>query len=377
MDQPVTKVGVAVEPRAGGTAMLSIRVVEIPEGEVMLAPMTQLELVRSTLEQNLLDDEKHLSDLQTRIGKKMRDAGAMMLQERGEWDVSRIDESLVGSALALLEQADRIGAEAQAIQAKAHGIFTNPLSRIKLRQLERDWGATEEKLAPFLIAIARQAPEATVAPANAAMAEVRELEQELAQLDASIAEKRQIREKVVDQLQKRSDTVSKAGFDLLLEAGTLAKNGLQPIASRLITKPGESAYLATHATLTKKRTRTHYVGRSSGVSFPIFKGVRYRVGSFRGTPITEEYVAYVGSGDLVLTNQRVAYVAPEHGASIPLDKLLHVEAYTDGLAFVKEGRESAYAFLVDEPNRFVYYLNYVLDHRASSPRAPKREPRSP
>jgi hypothetical protein len=337
----------------------------------MLAPIAQLDLVRSALEKNLVGDKKSLDDFRPRIDKKLRDAGALMLQERAKWDASGIDQSVLASALDLQGQADREGSEAQALQGKVQGIFANPLSRIKLRQLERDWSATEEKLAPVLVALARQAPATTVPAADAVMAEVREIQEELNRLTASIDEQKQTHDLIVAQLQKRRDTAKQAGFDLLLDVGALAKYGLRPVASSLITKPGETAYCVTHATLTKKRTRTHYEGRSSGVSFPIFKGVRYRVGSFKGRPITEEYVAYVGEGELVLTNQRVAYVAAEHGASIPLDKLLHVEAYTDGLTFLKEGREAAYAFLVDEPNRFLYYLNYVLEHRPSTKPTPR------
>jgi len=66
---------------------------------------------------------------------------------------------------------------------------------------------------------------------------------------------------------------------------------------------------------------------------------------------------------LVLSNQRIAFVGHAKSVAMPLEKILNVEAFTDGLAIFKEGKENADFFLFPTPQQFLMYLNFLLDQR--------------
>jgi len=83
-------------------------------------------------------------------------------------------------------------------------------------------------------------------------------------------------------------------------------------------------------------TRPHYVGGSSGFSFPILHtGIRYRVGSFRGEPVHQKALKKLGAGTFVVTNQRAAHVGRTKATGVALAKVMHVEVYKDGLSIAR------------------------------------------
>ena len=80
-------------------------------------------------------------------------------------------------------------------------------------------------------------------------------------------------------------------------------------APRLMAKRGEVVHLETSAALMKEVAVREWQGRSSGFSFPITKGVRYRVGSTRGHLVTVgTQLQIADTGFLSVTNQRIAYL---------------------------------------------------------------------
>jgi hypothetical protein len=157
------------------------------------------------------------------------------------------------------------------------------------------------------------------------------------------------------------------GFDSLYQAALLQANGPSAVESPLIMKRGEQAYFTSPATLARHKRKVTVRGASQGFSFPIgHTGIRYRVGTFRGEPVSRDYLTPIDSGTLVLTNQRLAFIGTQKSVAYPLPKILHVEAYTDGLGVFKEGRESADLFLFPHPQQFLMYLNYFLQHVETS-----------
>jgi len=157
------------------------------------------------------------------------------------------------------------------------------------------------------------------------------------------------------------------GFDSLYEAAVLQTMGAQVVDSPLVLNNGEQAYLSAPATLARMTTRTHFVGGSSGFSFPIgHTGIRYRVGSFSGEPVHPQSLTKLNAGTLVFTNQRVAYVGQTKSTSVVLNKLLHVEVYNDGISIAREGRENPDFYLVSNPKHVLFLLNWILARRAGS-----------
>ncbi len=283
-----------------GYVKLSFPIVDLPEGEVLLATMQELEATVTSVDADIRGYEKDALETRKRIDGKFREAGAMMIRERHEG-------SSAESAFALIAREDALDEAIRSAQSKMHGVFTNPLLRRQIHQLEHDREGIDKQVGPMLISLARQGPSSAVPKADTVVAEAKQLETALAEQTQQAERNKAARDKIAAQIAKRLEVQSQTGFDSLYDAASLAKLGLQAVASPIIQKPGEETYLVCSATLARRRSQTHYEGRSSGWSFPIFHGIRYRVGSFRGYPISQEYVAEVDDGNLVLTNQRVAF----------------------------------------------------------------------
>jgi len=93
-----------------------------------------------------------------------------------------------------------------------------------------------------------------------------------------------------------------------------------------------------------------YSGGSHGISFPIAKGVRYRVGAHRGHAVKEDRFVETSQGFLLITNQRL-FLHPYAGhkpLSIPLNKILAYQCFDNGIEVYKEGREKGYFFAIDK-----------------------------
>ncbi len=90
-----------------------------------------------------------------------------------------------------------------------------------------------------------------------------------------------------------------------------------------------------------------YRGGSQGVSIPIVKGVRYRVGSHRGHIVKEDKLVETSQGVLIVTNKRLfLHPFPGHKpVSIPVNKILSYSCYRNGLEVYKEGRWKGGSFL--------------------------------
>ena len=79
----------------------------------------------------------------------------------------------------------------------------------------------------------------------------------------------------------------------------------------------------------------HYEGSTSGVSLRIARGVTYRVGASRGQLVSRTGNVHLGTGTVVLTSKRLVFSGPS-AFSIPLAKILHATAYSDGISVVKD-----------------------------------------
>ena len=131
-------------------------------------------------------------------------------------------------------------------------------------------------------------------------------------------------------------------------------------------KRGERACWVAPATLARNQTRTQWVGGSQGVSFPILHtGIRYRVGSYHGHPIQQQFLGKLDSGTLVVTNQRIAFIGAAKSTSIPFAKLLHVECYSDAVAIFLEGRENPDFYLTAQPRYAIFMINWFLNQAVS------------
>lgn len=84
------------------------------------------------------------------------------------------------------------------------------------------------------------------------------------------------------------------------------------------------------------RTRRTYVGRSSGASIRIAKGVYYRVGAFKGNPVDTIETVLVGAGLFGVTNRNLYLSGAGKGFRVKLDKIVAIHPHEDGVVIQQE-----------------------------------------
>lgn len=126
----------------------------------------------------------------------------------------------------------------------------------------------------------------------------------------------------------------------------------QPIAltgTAIIPRKGEQVYYVAQAnTVEDKVVATQYVGRSSGVSVRIAKGVSYRVGQSRGQKVEKRALVTTSTGLLYVTNQRLVYDSAQKPFEAKLDKLINMQLYTDGMLFGMSNRKNPVFFKMQD-----------------------------
>ncbi len=115
---------------------------------------------------------------------------------------------------------------------------------------------------------------------------------------------------------------------VLLEEGILPELTLPG----LILQRGETPHWREQAEILEEKViRREYVGGSSGFSFRIAKGVRYHVGGTRGRLVSHTGIVPVSQGEFIVTSKRLIFRANTKNFATPLDKIIDLQLYTDGL----------------------------------------------
>jgi hypothetical protein len=102
------------------------------------------------------------------------------------------------------------------------------------------------------------------------------------------------------------------------------------------------------AALMKEVTMREFRGGSSGFSFRIAKGVRYRTGSFRGhSVVVGTQLQVADTGVLAVTSTRIVFLGSRKTVEIPYSKLVGLEVFTDGIRFSASNRQNAPLFRLE------------------------------
>lgn len=92
-----------------------------------------------------------------------------------------------------------------------------------------------------------------------------------------------------------------------------------------------------NVTMYQEKITKEWVGRSSGWSYRVCKGVYYRTGGSKGHPVEHSSMENVGVGTLVLTNKNIIFYSPQKSSKVPYKKLIGVTPYSDGVELQKDG----------------------------------------
>jgi hypothetical protein len=105
---------------------------------------------------------------------------------------------------------------------------------------------------------------------------------------------------------------------------------------------------------------THYEGTSQGVSLRVMKGVYYRVGAFKGTPVKHERTVLVDTGVVALTQHAIYFGGHQKSVHLPYDKVVSVVPYSDGIGLQKDGLSAKPLTLTPLDGWFAYNLVKTL-----------------
>jgi len=110
------------------------------------------------------------------------------------------------------------------------------------------------------------------------------------------------------------------------------QSGNLPImnTTKLLLKRNEKCHYVERAILITEKIVRHTEGSSNGFSFRVCKGVTYRTGKFKGTPVEERFEEQT-KGILYITSQRIVFVAEQNGFDKNYKYLTAVTPYTNGI----------------------------------------------
>ena len=90
-------------------------------------------------------------------------------------------------------------------------------------------------------------------------------------------------------------------------------------------------------TMWQEKVKREMIGRHSGFSFRVMKGVTYRTGGFKGHPVEHSYMDNAGTGSLYITNKHIIFHSAERSIKIPYKKIIGLNPYQDGMGVQQDG----------------------------------------
>jgi hypothetical protein len=113
----------------------------------------------------------------------------------------------------------------------------------------------------------------------------------------------------------------------------------------------------------EERTHRTYVGGSQGVSMRIAKGLYYRVGAFKATPVVTSALEAVDQGNVLITDKALYFQGAIKSFRIPFKKMVSFLPYSDGLGFFRNTANAKQQVIVSGDGWFYYNLITNLAQR--------------
>lgn len=104
------------------------------------------------------------------------------------------------------------------------------------------------------------------------------------------------------------------------------------------------------------RERREFVGTSHGVSLRVMKGVYYRVGAFKGRPVTHQERVNVGTGTLFVTTKNLSFVCSQKSVRVPYSKIISCEQFSDGIGIMRDAASAKPQAFVTGDGWFTFNL---------------------
>jgi len=302
--------------------------------------------------------------LRALVDDRYAELGQLLVANATNWTRTPDIAPMLDQAKSLQARIDADSTTITTLQDKERHGISGLMSRAgdwnQTHKAEIDKAALDPQLRALLVQIARAAPPFDFEPATNVRAQAQAALDQATALDARNETASDELSKLQEELQRRQSAQKEMGFDAPYLAAYFATYGPPAVESLLQLKRGERAIAVLPVRLARQQARTRYVGGSSGMSFPIgHTGIRYRVGSYHGHPIQTQVMTTLDTGNLEITSQRIAFIGAVKSTTVALEKILHVECYSDALAVFREGRENPDFFLTDHPKYALFMLNWA------------------
>jgi hypothetical protein len=342
-------------------------VIETDDGPVTQVSLQRLQEIAAQNQQSAQLIRGRISQLQAESTSNQTQAGAILSTQQTKWPSAERGVR-IEAAHGLERLISNLEQRLSRLEGQPHrgiGGFLHALTdRHEIQSLQSQLQSAKTELAIRYSSVAEGLVSPTgLSDADLLLQQIRtnqELVTDLAAQEAGLASQLT---RISDEIKRRKEAVATLGFDAPAVEADLQTNGLRPIATSLVLKRDEIAAAAVSASLCRYKTRTQYVGASHGLSIPLGHGFRYRVSSFRGHPIQVESLAQVDQGTLVVTNQRLVFLGSKRDVSIPIAKLLQVEAFSNAVGIAREGKEAREIYLVSHPAYIVLFIHWVVSHQ--------------
>lgn len=104
------------------------------------------------------------------------------------------------------------------------------------------------------------------------------------------------------------------------------------------------------------KTHKYYTGGSQGFSIRITKGVYYRVGGFRGHPVSKTELTLIDEGILCITNKNIYFGGKEKSFRINYNKIVSFTPYSDGIGIQRDSANAKPEVFITDDGWFTYNL---------------------
>lgn len=122
----------------------------------------------------------------------------------------------------------------------------------------------------------------------------------------------------------------------------------------MLGKDESPVWVFRNITLHEQKTIRQTVGRTQGFNIRVARGIYYRTGGFKGTPVETTSMQKVGIGMVCLTTKNLYFSSPERSVKIPYNKIISVNTYSNGIDLQKDGAREKPLFLEGVDSWFCY-----------------------
>jgi hypothetical protein len=313
-------------------------------GVVSLATLDELRAARQAEEERVRWLAHEEAELAGQAEDRLADVGALLVPRRARWPVPPALEPH-------LREADRLVAGIARLDGRTGWLSRQRRARASTR------------LRGILLDVAHAGAEAgiDVPDVEAALEEAAVVHRRAEELRSALESEQGRFTQLDHEVRLREDAQRRLGFDSLHLAAHLRAHGMPLVQSPVELGPGEAAHLALDAALAPPVHLTAPGPGADGGAAVAHTGIQHWIGTFRSGPAPVAGSVPADTGVLVVTSRRIVFAGRAGTVAVPLDAMLAMDVYDDGLSVLQLGREAADLFLVPDPRLVAFYANWISE----------------